>query len=119
MEHVAPGLVGREPGPLDFHATERSDRNVSIGFAAPRASPMFEPEHLIGSFPHEDLHCILIAKPVTAADRIVGVCVQAVVRLDDCRGPTFGRHGVAPHRIDFGYDTDTELGIRFGDRDRG
>ena len=48
------------------HAAEWTDGDPSIGFAAPRASPVLQSKKLLGRFLHERLDGILIAQPVTA-----------------------------------------------------
>src|SRR5439155_16138980 len=42
VQHVEAGLVGGEPGALRLHAAERADGHVTVGLAAPGASPVLE-----------------------------------------------------------------------------
>src|SRR5439155_7310807 len=119
VKHVEAGLVGGEPGPLDFHATERTDRDVAVRLAAPRAAPMLELNHLAGRFADEIPDRILIRKPIGAGDCVLGVGFQAVVRLDDRGRAAFGRDGVAAHWIDFRNDADAETRVLLTDGDGG
>ena len=60
----------------------------------------------------------LIAQPIAPRNSVVRMLIQAVAGLDDCRRATFGRDGVAAHRIDLGNDGDAEAGegVSHGDR---
>src|SRR5215470_6574360 len=79
---------------------------------------MLEPQQLFRRFLDESLHSILVAKPIAAGDRVVGMLVQAVPGLYDARGATLSRDGVTPHRINLGNHGHTELGICLTDSNR-
>ena len=87
MEHVEAGLVGGEPGPLGLHSAERANGDPAVRFPAPGAAPVLQLQHFGGSFLDEDLHGVLVAKPVAAGDGIVGVFVQAVSALMTAAAP--------------------------------
>src|SRR5437867_1971851 len=118
VQHMKPGLIGGEPGAYDLHPAEGADRDVAVGLTAPWAAPVFETEHLFGSFTNECFDRVLVREPVAAADRVIGVGIEAVVWLDHRRRPSFSRDGVASHRIDLGDDRDAKLciALRNGDR---
>ena len=65
----------------------------------------------------ESFDRVLIAEPVAAGDRVVGVFVQAVVGGNRAGGAPFGRDGVAPHRIHLRHDGHVQARIRLCDRD--
>ncbi len=100
MQHVKTGLVGREPGPLDLHTAERAYVHMAVVLAAPWASPMLELHHLLGAMGDKIVDGVLLAKPIAAANRVVEMVLQAVVRLHHAGGSAFGGNGVAAHRID-------------------
>ena len=79
---------------------------------------MFEAQHFKGRLVDKGFHSVLITHPVAAGDRVIGVFVQAVVRLDDCGCATFCRNRVAAHGIDFGNNGNTEVGVGFRNGDR-
>ena len=54
-------LVRGEPGALDLHSTEGTDRNLSVRQPAPRAAPVLQLQHLVGCLFDEELHRVLIA----------------------------------------------------------
>src|SRR5438093_5813283 len=119
MEHVETGLIGGKPGPLDLHAAEGPNGNVSVGIPAPRTTPVFQLDHLGRRFLDEKLDGILVGQPVGAGDGVLGVVVEAVVRLDHRGRPTFGRDGMAAHRINLGDDPHAQRGILLADSDGG
>ena len=119
MKEMKPGLVGGKPSALFLHAAERTHGDPAIGFAAPRAAPMLEPNELLGRFSYEGLHRVLIAEPVAARDGVVGVLIKAVAPRDHPRGSTLRRDGVTPHGIDLGNNCNAERWIGFSDGDRG
>jgi hypothetical protein len=117
VQQVEAGLVGGEPGPHLLHAAERADGDVPVRFAAPRATPVLEPEQLLGCLVHERLDRVLVAQPVAAGDGVVRVLVESVTGGDDRRGPALGRDGVAAHWVDLGHDrhAETRVGLDDGD----
>jgi hypothetical protein len=117
VQQVEAGLVRREPGALLLHAPERADRDLAVGRSAPRAAPVLELHQLDRRLHHERLDRVLVAQPVTAGHRVVGVLVQAVVPRDDRRRAALGRDRMAAHRIDLRHDRDAQAGVRLHDRD--
>ena len=113
VEHMKTGLVGRKPGALDLHAAKRPHRNRAIFLPAPGTPPVFELKHFLRGFIDKYLDGILIAHPIRAGDSVVGMIVKAVVGLDNCRRPTFGRHGVAAHWINFRDHRDAQFRVDF------
>jgi len=67
----------------------------------------------------EDLDAILVAQPVTARDGVVRVLVVRVVLGDHAGCAALGGDGMAAHRVDLGDHRDAELGVDFGNGDRG
>jgi UDP-N-acetylmuramoyl-L-alanyl-D-glutamate--2,6-diaminopimelate ligase len=63
---------------------------------------------------HEVLDDVLVAQPVAAADGIVEVVVEAVVRADDTGRSAFRGHGVAAHGDDLRDERDTKARVTFG-----
>src|SRR5204862_8180570 len=78
VQEVEAGLVGGEPGTHLLHATERAYRDVPVRLAAPRAAPVLQPEQLLWRLDDEGLHSVLVAEPVPAGARAVGVSVETV-----------------------------------------
>ena len=91
MEQVEAGLVGGEPGPHLLHAAERTDGDVPVRLAAPRAAPVLEPEQLLRRLLDERLDGVLVAQPVPAGDGVVSMLLEGVTGPDDCGGPSLGR----------------------------
>ncbi|TLD44166.1 MAG: hypothetical protein FAZ92_03574 [Accumulibacter sp.] len=118
MQHVKPGLVGREPRPLDLHAAERTHVHVPVRRPAPRATPVLELRQLLGAMGNEVLHHILLAEPVTAMHGIVEVVLEAVARLLHPRRTSFGSDGVTAHRIDLRHQRNPQRGVCLGNGDR-
>ena len=92
---------------------------MTIGLSAPGTPPMFQLEHLRWGLAHEGFDGVLIAQPVAAAHRVIGVGIQTVIGFDDRRRPTLGGDSVAAHRVHLGDDRDIEFGIRVRNRDSG
>ena len=105
------GLVGGVPRPLQLHPTEGADRDVAVGLAAPRASPMLQLKQFLGCVLHEHLDGVLVGQPVGPRDRVVGVIFQRIGRGDDGGGPAFGRDRMAPHRVYLRDHSDAEIGM--------
>ena len=118
VEEVEAGLVCRVPRALELHPPEWPDRDVAVGLAAPGTAPALEPDHLLRRLRHERLDGVLVAQPVSAADGVVGVRLQAILRLHDRGRPALGHNRVAAHRIDLGDDADAQVGIGLGNGDR-
>ena len=119
MQHVEAGFVAGKPGALFLHAAERAGSDVSIGFAAPRTSPVLELREFARGLADKSLYRILIAEPIAARDGVIGVIVQAVIGTHDAGRPTLGGDSMAAHGIDLGDDRDSESGIGFRDGDGG
>ena len=119
VQHVEAGLVGGEPRAHLLHPAERAHRDLAVVAPAPRAAPVLQPQQLLGDLVDEDLDAVLVAQPVAARDGVVGVLVERVVLGDYAGGAAFGGHGVAAHRVDLGDHRDAELGVDFGNGDRG
>src|SRR5690242_18698267 len=100
------GLVRCEPGAKLPHATERAHCDPTVGLAAPRATPVLEPEKLLRSLVHKGLHGGLVAQPVPARNGVVGMLFEAVARSDDPCRPAFCRDGMAAHWVDLRDDRD-------------
>ena len=101
VQHVETGLVGREPRACLFHPAEWPDGNAPVRFPAPRTTPMFKPHQLLRRLLYECFHGVLIAEPVAAGDRVVGVVIQTVVFQMNPGGPALGGHRMTPHRVHF------------------
>ncbi len=117
VKYVKTRLVCSEPGTLDFHAAERPHRHRTVRFAVPGTAPVLQLEQLLGRLVDEIFDGILVAQPVTAADRIVKVLLETVVRFDHPRRPALRRAGMAAHRINLGDQCNANFGIRFGQCD--
>ena len=117
MQHVKAGLVGSEPGALFLHAAEGAHRDVAIGLAAPRTSPVLQLQQLLRRLAHESFDGVLIAQPIAPGDSVVAVFVERVVRLGHAGRAALGRDRVAAHGIDLGDHRHAEFGISFRDRD--
>ncbi len=102
-----------------LHPAESAHRNMPIGLAVPRTTPVLQLQQLLRRFPDKRLHCVLIAQPVAARDGVVGVLVQTVVGFGHTGRAAFGRNRVAAHGINLGNNGDAELGIDFGRRNGG
>ena len=111
VEHVEAGLVGGKPRAHLLHAPEGANGNPSVGLAAPRAAPVLQPQQLLRRFLDERLDGVLVAQPVAAGDRVVGVLVEAVVGRDRAGGAALGGDRVAPHRVDLRDDRELSLGL--------
>ena len=118
VQHVEAGLVGGEPGALDLHAAERAHVHVAVVLAAPRAAPVLHLHHLPVRVGDEILDDVLLAQPVAAADGVVEMMLEAVVRQRHRRRAAFGGHGMAAHRVDLGYQGDGQRRVGLGNRDR-
>ena len=114
MQHVEAGLVGGEPGAHLLHAAEGAHGDAAVRLAAPGTAGVLQAEQLLGCFPDEGLHGVLVAQPVAAGDGVVGVLVEAVVRPDHPGGAPLGRDRVAAHGVDLRHNRNTEFGIDFG-----
>ena len=57
------------------------------GCAAPRTAPVLQLQQLPRRLGDERLDGVLVAQPVAAGNRVVGVLVQAVVARDDAAAP--------------------------------
>ena len=119
VQHVETGLVGREPGAHPLHAAEGAHRHPAVRLPAPRASPVLELQQLARRLLHERLDGVLVAQPVAARDRVVGVLVEGVALRDRARGAALGRHRVAAHRVDLRDDGHVESRFGLGDGDGG
>ena len=113
------GLIGSKPGASLLHATESTHRDVPIWIAAPRTSPSFQLQKFLWGFFDEGFHGVLIAQPIAARNRVIGMLIEAVIGLDHARGATLGGNRVAAHGINFGNDGNAELGIDFSCGDSG
>src|SRR6266550_2475372 len=111
MEHMEPGLVGREARPPGRHATERADRDLAVRVPAPGAAPMLHLDDLDRSLAHECLDDLLVGKVVGAFDGVEGVRLERVLRAHHRRGAALGGHGVAAHRVNLGDHPDPYPGI--------
>jgi len=60
VQHVEAGFVGGEPGALGFHPAKWAHGNMAIRFPTPRATPMLQLQHLVGSLADEGFDGILI-----------------------------------------------------------
>ena len=118
VENVEAGLVGREPGSLDLHAAEGAHVDVSVRRTAPRTTPVLELGQLFRGLLDEVFDDVLLAEPVSAANRVMKVVLQAVRRLLDAGGAAFGSHGVAAHRINLRDQCDLQRRISLGHGDR-
>jgi hypothetical protein len=118
VQHVEAGLVGGEPGTLDFHAAEGAHVHVAVFAATPRAAPVLHLHHRGVRVGYEVLDDILLAEPVTSRDRVVEMVFEAIVRLGHCRRAALCGYGVAAHRVDLGDQGNGEPGIVLGHRDR-
>src|SRR5215831_12617543 len=107
------GLIGGKPCALFFHAPERTNGDTAIPLTVPGTTPMLQPHQFLRCLLDENLHGVLIRKPITTGDCVIGMLVQAVVRADDTRGSALCGDGVAPHRINLGNNCDTQVGIGF------
>ena len=114
VQHVEAGLVGGKPGSFNLHAAERPHGHAAVRLAAPRTAPVLELHHLAGRLIDERLDSVLVAQPVGAGHRVVGVRLQAVLSLDYRRRPPFGRHRVAPHGVNLRDDGDIQVGSGLG-----
>src|SRR5215813_9813521 len=119
VEHVEAGLVGGEPRAFILHPAERPDRDAAVRLATPRAAPMLELQQLPGRLLDEEFNRVLVAHPISAGDRVVGVLIQCVAGFDHAGRAAFGRHGVAAHRVDFRDYGDAQVRIEFGNSDSG
>ena len=114
VQHVKTGSVGSEPGAFNFHTAECAHVDMSIRFAAPWTSPMFQLHHLLGAMGNKIIDDVLLAQPVAAGHGVVKVVRKAVVRLHYAGRTTFGRHGVTAHRVDLRNKCDGQCRIEFG-----
>ena len=119
VEHVEAGLVGGEPRAHLLHAPEGANGNPAVALPAPRTPPVLQAQQLLRRLLDERLDGVLIAQPVAARDRVVGVLVEAVVGSDRAGGAALRGHRVAPHGIDLRHHSDLQTGIGLGNRDRG
>src|SRR5262249_31587447 len=62
------------------------------------------------------LYGILVREPVAAGNRVVGVLIQAVARLDNGGGTAFRRNRVTAHGVNLGNHRHIEFRIDFGHR---
>src|SRR5208337_1197368 len=102
-----------------LHSTEGAHRDVPVRLAVPRTAPSFQLQQLLRRFLDERLNRILIAEPVAARDRVVGVFIQTVVGFCYSGRAALGGNRVAAHGIDLGNYGNAELRIDFGGSDRG
>ncbi len=95
------GLIGGEPGTLDFHAAEATYVDATIRATAPWASPQFQLGHFGWAVVDEIIHDILLTQPVATRYCIVKVIFEAVMILRDSGGAPFCSNGMATHRVYF------------------
>src|SRR5262245_58803713 len=98
---MEPGLVSGEEGPINAHSTEGSGAHAAVRIAAPGAAPMLQLNQFSGGFFDESLHRILVGQEVSTEDGVLSMEIEAVVLAQDSSRAAFGRHRVAPHRINF------------------
>ena len=60
VQHMEAGLIGGEPGTLDFHAAEATYVDATIRATAPWASPQFQLGHFGWAVVDEIIHNILL-----------------------------------------------------------
>ncbi|AFH15301.1 hypothetical protein KO11_01550 [Escherichia coli KO11FL] len=87
------GLIGGEPGALDFHAAEATYVDATIRATAPWASPQFQLGHFGWAVVDEIIHDILLTQPVATRYCIVKVIFEAVMILRDSGGAPFCSNG--------------------------
>lgn len=86
VQHMEAGLIGGEPGALDFHAAEATYVDATIRATAPWASPQFQLGHFGWAVVDEIIHDILLTQPVATRYCIVKVIFEAVMILRDSGG---------------------------------
>lgn len=86
VQHMEAGLIGGEPGTLDFHAAEATYVDATIRATAPWASPQFQLGHFGWAVVDEIIHDILLTQPVATRYCIVKVIFEAVMILRDSGG---------------------------------
>lgn len=101
VQHMEAGLIGGEPGTLDFHAAEATYVDATIRATAPWASPQFQLGHFGWAVVDEIIHDILLTQPVATRYCIVKVIFEAVMILRDSGGAPFCSNGMATHRVYF------------------
>ena len=118
VEHVEPGLVRGEHGPLDAHAPERPNADAPVPVPAPRTAPMLQLKDLFWSGVHEKLHSVLVRQVVASANRVETMQVVAVVVAQHGRRAALGRHGMAAHGVDLGDHHDVQVRLHLDCRHR-
>lgn len=86
VQHMEAGLIGGEPGALDFHAAEATYVDATIRATAPWAPPQFQLGHFGWAVVDEIIHDILLTQPVATRYCIVKVIFEAVMILRDSGG---------------------------------
>ena len=118
VENMEAGLVGRKPRASFLHSSKRTNGDVTVGFAAPGASPMLKTQKLLRSFSDKGFYGILIAKPIASRDRVITMLIERVVWLGHSGRATFSGNSMAAHRIDLRDYGDAQTWICFSDGDR-
>ena len=113
MQHVEAGLVGRKPGPLHSSFRRTAARRRCHPAPGSTGSPNARVGPTRGGLPRR--------KPRPRPDRTASPLRTRCRRharprlslgLDHRRRAPFGRHGVAPHRVDFRHDGDVQIRSR-------
>ena len=118
MQDVKSAFVGRKPGALDFHPTERPHVNVAVRLATPWATPVLQLHQFFGAVCNEIIDDILVAQPVPADDGVFKMLVEAIVCLRHAGGATLGGDCVAAHWIDLGDQSNRKPGVCIGRSNR-
>ena len=114
VEHVQQRLagdVGHVVGARGGGAAEGARPELALTVAVEGHARVLEPEHLVGRLAAHDLDRVLVAEVVRALDRVVGVGLPRVVRVQRRVDASRRRVGVRADRVDLAHDGHRRPGL--------